>query len=160
MDAFSSQLMVQAIRTRAARCSGLTFVDREHDLMSSTSRLYRVHKPPRTTVLKQARARAPTLRAQVPSEGFCDLACRIIGPDGDSLGVRGHLRASIKPDLPVGNRARAPGFFRHRLQGRIEVAKQGGPRLRVSVCVPATATSTAMSPKSPKHIYSKGGWYD
>ena len=92
--------------------------------MSNTCKPHRVHKP-RRTVLKQPRARA---------EGVRDLERRIFRAGGRSRGVRGHLRAGIKPDLPVSNRARAPGFFGHRLQGLDEVTEQAGLRLWVSVC--------------------------
>jgi len=95
--------------------------------MSNTCKPHRVHKP-RRTVLKQPRARA---------EGVRDLERSIVRAGGRSRGVRGHLRAGIKPDLPVSNRARTPGSFGHRLQGLDEVAEQAGLRLGVSVCAPS-----------------------
>jgi hypothetical protein len=104
MDTFSSKANKDANRLGAGRCSGLSFVDKEHDPMSKTPHPYRIHEP-RTSFLKQTMARAVTPRAKARAEALRELERLIaIKADGGSLGVRGHLLASIARDYPVSRR--------------------------------------------------------
>jgi hypothetical protein len=124
MDPFSSKPNTDAIRMRVGRCSGLAFVDKEHDLMSSTSRPYRLHQP-RTTFLKQTLERALTPRAQSRGEALRELERLIaIKADGGSLGVRLHLAGSLARQFPVSHRAITLELFGHGPQGLVDVAEQ------------------------------------
>jgi len=124
MDTFSSQSNTNAISVRAGRRSGLTFVDKEQISMPGSPRPYRVHQP-RTTFLKQTLARALTPRARNRAEALRELERLIaIKADGGSLGVQGHLLASIARTYPVSNRALTLELFGHGPQGLVEAAEQ------------------------------------
>ena len=70
--------------------------------------------------------RAPSRRAREPvCTRFASLERLIaIKADGGSLGVQGHLLASIARDYPVSNRALALELFGHGPQGLVDVAEQ------------------------------------
>jgi hypothetical protein len=94
---------------------------------------------PRTSFLKQTLARALFPRAKARGEALCELERLIaIKADGGSLGVRGHLLASLARDYPVSHRAMALELFGHGSQGLVGVAEQvelkmwvAPPRLQV-----------------------------
>jgi hypothetical protein len=153
MDTFSSKANKDANRLGAGRCSGLSFVDKEHNPMSKTPHPYRIHEP-RTSFLKQTMARAVTPRAKARAEALRELERLIaIKADGGSLGVRGHLLASIARDYPVSNRALALELFGHGPQGLVEVAEQ----IELRLWLPFKSTiPTASIDSSSKQVISKG----
>lgn len=111
MHTFFPNPNVQAIRADAARRSGLTFVDKEQYAMPGEPRPYQIHQP-RTTFLKQTKARALTPRARHRAEALRELERLIaIKADGGTLGVRGHLLASLASEYPVSNRALSLELF-------------------------------------------------
>jgi hypothetical protein len=124
MTAFSSQSNSNAIAMRVDRCSGLTFVDKEHISMPGSPRPYRPQEP-RTAFLKQTMERALTPRAKSRAEALCELERLVaIKADGGSLGVRLHLAGSLARQYPVSHRAITLELFGHGPQGLVDVAEQ------------------------------------
>jgi len=79
----------------------------------------------RTEFLRRTIARAITPRARTRVHALRELERLIaIKADGGSLGVQGHLLASIARDYPVSNRALALELFGHGPQGLVDVAEQ------------------------------------
>jgi hypothetical protein len=87
MDAFSSSRNKDAIAMRVDRCSGLTFVDKEHTPCLALPGPIGPTNPARA-FLKQTMERALTPRAKSRAEALRELERLIaIKADGGSLGV-------------------------------------------------------------------------
>jgi len=125
--------------------------------MPDRSQPYRLHQP-RTTFLKRTLARALTPRSKARAEALRELERLIaIKADGGSLGVRGHLLASIAREFPVSNRALARELFGFGPQGLVEVAEQVELRLRPILWSPERPPTDVIS--NCQH-FSKGENHD
>ena len=100
----------------------------------------------RTEFLRRTIARAMTPRARARVHALRELERLIaIKADGRSLGVQGHLLASIARDYPVSNRAMSLELFGHGPQGLVDVAEQ--VELRMWAAPPSVQAGPSGTPK-------------